>query len=40
MSLLALHLAGELGYGMTGEHAGQSVMSEPFPFTINLDALI
>lgn len=40
VSLLALHLAGALGYGVTGEYAGRIVISEPFPFTINLDALV
>lgn len=40
VSLLALHLAGALGYGVTGEFAGRVVISEPFPFTINLDTLV
>jgi hypothetical protein len=39
MSLLACHLAGELGYADDGERTGRFTTTEPYPLTIDLDQL-
>lgn len=39
VSLLTLHLAGEIGYAVTGEHTGHVTLVEPFAVTLDLDAL-
>lgn len=39
VSLLACHLAGELGYADDGERTGSFSTTEPYPLTIDLDQL-
>ncbi|MCM6777393.1 Uma2 family endonuclease [Nocardia sp. CDC159] len=39
VSLLACHLAGEMGYVDNGEHAETFTTTAPFPVTIDLAAL-
>lgn len=39
VSLLAHHLAGDLGYADDGEVSGAFTTAEPYPLTISLDEL-